>query len=188
MNQIAPIAPLKELDLFDAAADHFLRGCEERFARVVGHGKNGVTCTSTVTEYVIPGREFVLTDSNDYLVFWIGLNGGRIFFITRFVGKADALSQTFHFSFGGAEKIGWSFNFEPIHDFDPDETSIWGTVDTGQKLIEKRSLHINDSDQTVIMTDAGCFWVNDIAMMLQSLLRTSQRNAVKNSEIMPAPL
>lgn len=188
MNSMA-VGVVRELDRFDAAADQFLLGCEHRFALVVGHNSESVSCTSCVTHYVIPGREFNLNDGADSLVFWVGLNGGRIFFISRFVGKPEELKAAFLFSFGGAAKIGWDFHYEPVT-LEGHETSIWGTVDTGKALTEivgerERSHELHPADR---LTNDGCFWVNDIAMMLQSLLRTSQRHGIKNSSSSPAPL
>lgn len=188
MSTATAVRPqVHELDQFDAAADYFLRGCEERFSRIVGYGPT-LVCSSNVTHYVIPGREFCLSDGGKSLTAWIGLNGDRIFFITRYLATPDALREKFHFSLGGAEKVGWHFHFEPVHHAAQPETSIWGTVQTGDRLICPRTIPPTICGATQQLTDAGCFWVNDIAMMLQSLLRTGQRSGLKNGEHAPAPL
>lgn len=184
---------VKELDIFDAAADHFLLACEERFSKVVGHNSSGVTSESFVTHFVIPGREFTLSDGNHCLTFWVGINGGRIFFITRYIGEPEGLREVFRFSLGGAEKIGWDFYYEKVEHAGEEkspvsETSIWGTVDTGHKLTAKRATARREGELDNVLTDEGCFWVNDIAMMLQSLLRTSQRHNIINGTTPPAPL
>lgn len=139
------------------------------------------------TNYVLDGRTFVVrTSSGDY-PFWLGVNGPRLFFIAYVTGvDAEAAQREFAFCFGGAAKVGWEMNYEPIEN----GVSIWATCMTDRTLplvIEDKNVTINNGRKGVL-TQEGAFWVNDIAMMVQSWVRTCERKSIRRHEMEPAPL
>lgn len=110
---------------------------------------------------------------------WVGINVRRI--STIYFVKVDRpddvkrISDIFKFTFGGAEKVGYHTNFE-YSEIDGERiVSMWSTVQTEQGILG------NPAEQL--------FWVQDIAMMTQSVARTAWRNKLSlftNTE--PGPL
>lgn len=116
---------------------------------------------------------------------WCGVNVRRIIVIYRVENPRPDVSQAafaarlrdiFAFSLGGAESVGYHVNYEPV----PGEAalvSIWVSVDAAADLL-------TDSAQKL-------FWAQDIAMMTESLLRTTLRHADEvrpHLRSAPAPL
>lgn len=139
------------------------------------------------TDYVLDGRTFSVHTSVGEFPFWVGINGPRLFFIA-YISGADAqlAKEQFAFCFGGAAKVGWEMNYEPIDG----GVSIWATCMTDRALplvVADPSVTINFA-QKAKLTQEGAFWVNDIAMMVQSWVRTCERQGVCRHAMEPAPL
>lgn len=116
---------------------------------------------------------------------WCGVNVRRLIVIylmenprprvsqARFV---ERLKEIFAFSLGGAEKVGYALNFEPVPD-KKNLVSVWVSVETAPELL-------TDSGQKL-------FWAQDIAMMTESVLRTALRHSTDVRPCLsdlPAPL
>jgi hypothetical protein len=118
---------------------------------------------------------------------WIGINVGRIFAIFWIKTPEgtpateeyiNQLQKTFSFTFGGAEKVGYHTYFEPATVGNGESleniVSIWSSADTKQNLL------LNQSEQL--------FWLQDIAMMIESFWRTAIRSGITISSQEPSPL
>ncbi len=118
------------------------------------------------------GHEFTILDgSTPVLRMWCGLNVHRLIVIYHFVNPdpetgssdfANVLETVFRFTFGGAKALKYSVSYEPV----PDKmnlVSVWATV----------------AGERGLLTDPAekLFWAQDVAMMTESVIRTSQRNA-----------
>ena len=129
----------------------------------------------------------MITSGRGQFRFWLGINGPRLFFIVYVTGVSDkGARDAFAFCFGGAEKVGWDLNYEPIED----GVSIWATCMTNRDLpltVENLQLKVN-GEPAPELTAEGAFWVNDIAMMVQSWVRTCERRSIANHPLEPAPL
>lgn len=139
------------------------------------------------TDYVLDGRTFSVQTSAGEFPFWVGVNGPRLFFIA-YISGADAqlAKEQFAFCFGGAAKVGWEMNYEPIDG----GVSIWATcmTDRALPLVLEDANKIVDFKAKASLTQEGAFWVNDIAMMVQSWVRTCERKNIQRHELEPAPL
>jgi hypothetical protein len=166
----------------DADATFFINAMIARFGRIIGTSGNPVTVTAAPSNYVVPGADIVVADSGANVPVWIGVNCGRIIFIVRLAEKPDRCREVFEFAFGGAAKVGWSFHYEPTQS--GEETSVWGTVETNALFVEGR----HDTIPGATLTRDGAFWGNDTALMMQSAIRTIQRENVSLSAMMPEPL
>lgn len=166
----------------DADANFFIRAVIARFGRIIGDSGNPVTLTSAASNYVVPGAGVVVADGGVSVPVWIGVNCGRIFFIVRLAEKPDRCRELFEFAFGGAAKVGWSFYYQPTDS--SEETSVWGTVETNALFVNGG----HDTIQGAALTRDGVFWANDIGLMMQSAMRTIQRQNVALSTIMPEPI
>ena len=111
--------------------------------------------------------------------FWVGINVKRL--STIYFVKVDSEQQVeelrniFRFTFGGAAKVGYETNFEYAEIDGEKIVSIWSTAMADNAILG------NPAEQL--------FWVQDIAMMTQSLIRTAVRHNVclyTNTE--PGPL
>jgi hypothetical protein len=143
----------------------------------------------TDTSYVLPGRTcWIRTETGDY-PFWVGINGPRLFFIAWMAEiTAERAQEVFKFCFGGAEKVGWQVNYEPL---EGGGVSVWANCMTerDKPLTTNASSHgISSTPVQYALTEDGLFWVTDIAMMVQSWIRTSQRHGIKCHAKEPAPL
>tara|TARA_Y100000310_G_scaffold341227_1_gene439708 strand:+ start:1317 stop:1973 length:657 start_codon:yes stop_codon:yes gene_type:complete len=140
------------------------------------------------------GKSYILTTCGRKYSLWFGLNVKRLFAIyfieadlnnkhfkssgydISINGYKKWLSQeAFLFTFLGAQKVGYSVNFEISKIDDKDIISIWCTVDC--------------SEDFPFSSSERLFWAQDIAMMTESLIRTAFRNNIKVShDIQPRPL
>lgn len=143
----------------------------------------------TDTAYVLPGRTCWLTTASGEFKFWVGINGPRLFFIAWMADiTPERAKDVFQFCFGGAEKVGWQVNYEPL---DGGGVSVWANcmTDPDKPLTAPSdSAGFTTAQSNYTLTDDGLFWVTDIAMMVQSWIRTSERHAIKCHPKEPAPL
>jgi hypothetical protein len=161
--------------------DEITRACQ----RIVLSDDTHPEVLSRPTEYVIDGQTITLRTKGGDFPFWVGLNGPRIFFIAYVADIHKELAkETYKFTFGGAAKIGWAISSEDL----PGGVSIWGTLDG--KFDEPLATVVPQAGRDPIaeLTDIGLFWATDIAMMVQSWVRTSERANITRHEREPAPL
>lgn len=151
------------------------------------HGK--VTVEQEATTHVIDGRLFTV-QSHDLagkpflkVKFWVGVNDKRLFYITYIELAPIQCKEIFQFCFGGAESAGWKMNYECIVGYAAPTTSVWATVESAEYLMERPRPNLPEE-----FTRAGRFWAVDIAMMVQSQIRTMERHFVKCSGYNPEPL
>lgn len=157
--------PLSAMSLSDRRARFFLNALAERSALIVGHSGRPVHVASRRTDYVIPGVLIAISDGDHSNHAWIGVNERRLFYIQRFRLDAASLERVFHFCFGGATKVGWTFNFEPVGD---EEVSVWGTLWPQMAFTETAGESTIREDSGLVapmlqLTPDGHFWVNDLA-------------------------
>lgn len=175
-------APVNAMTLSDRRARYFLNALVERCRLIVGQSGRPVHITSTRTDYVIPGVLIAVTDDGHTSHVWMGVNERRLFYIQRFRLALSDVETLFHFCFGGATKVGWTFNFEPVGD---KEVSVWGTMWPQTTFTESSGSTVREENSLVApllqLTSDGHFWVNDLAMMLQSSFRVAQRHGVLDS-------
>lgn len=129
------------------------------------------------------GAAYRLQAEEHVLRVWIGLNVSRlfvIFWIDEAGGAhgpaptAAALQEVFRFTFGGAEDVGYRTRYEAARAGERQIVSIWSTVDCGSNLLSEPSKRL--------------FWIQDIAMMIESFWRTSIRNGLQTADVEPGPL
>lgn len=165
----------------------FYQEIENACLRIVGTSGDLAAVETTKTHYVIEGITFNIKTNRGVFPFWIGINGPRIFFIAYVGGiEKDQAAQSFGFCFGGAEKVGWQINYEPIDD----GVSIWATCMTDRNFpLSVKQEHVRESGRaTYSLTADGLFWATDIAMMVQSWVRTCERKNIDRHSLEPAPL
>jgi hypothetical protein len=110
---------------------------------------------------------------------WVGINVKRLgviyFSKVKSADDTQRLKDIFKFTFGGAETVGYTTNFEyVVLDGEP-IVSIWSTA------VAENAILGNPSEQL--------FWVQDVAMMTQSLARTALRNDINlYTSAEPGPL
>jgi hypothetical protein len=131
------------------------------------------------------GANYTLSTSTTTAKIWLGVNIDRIIVIYFLKGikKADAM-QTFSYTFGGAESVGYKVNFEEaiIGDTSEEILSIWCTWPKIQNSDNLATELLNHPEKKL-------FILQDIAMMTQSFLRTAQRNKINICTITdPGPL
>lgn len=167
---------------FDNGMFAFHDALAERLRKVMQTSSKPMEVEIRISTYVIPGFHYEIhADHGDKFMIWIGANFQRLFFITRMNMDAERAKEVFKFTFGGAESIGWHMNYEKIGE---NEVSIWATRMCEDSLVKDFDIGKGDA----ILTKTGAFWAIDIGMMVQSLIRTAQRNNVKPSENLPEPL
>lgn len=110
---------------------------------------------------------------------WIGINVKRlsVIYFAKVDGPADEerLRELFRFTFGGASKLGYDTNFQYVEIDGEKIVSIWSTVMADSAILG------NPAEQL--------FWIQDVAMMTQSVARTAVREGIDlNSKIEPGPL
>lgn len=110
---------------------------------------------------------------------WVGINVKRlgVIYFAKVHGPEalEDLKEAFKFTFGGAEKVGYHTNFEYALLDGEHVVSMWSTAEAEHAILG------NPSEQL--------FWVQDVAMMTQSIARTGIRNSIDlytNAE--PGPL
>lgn len=182
------MAHTAEMALSDYRAAFFLTTVVERCRRILGHSESQVRIEYRRTDYVIPGVLMTMTDCGHANRVWLGANENRLFYIQRFALLPAEAKRLFQFCFEGASKVGWAFNFEPAGDA---QVSVWGTVHPDVILTEPTGATLREQTGLMVpllrLTADGAFWVNDVALMLQSSIRVAQRNVVYDGEA-PAPL
>lgn len=127
----------------------------------------------------IYGANYEISLADFRMRMWVGINVRRIgvIYFVKADSSADVenIREIFKFTFGGAEKVGYHTNFEYSELDDESIVSMWSTVQTENGILG------NPAEQL--------FWVQDIAMMTQSVARTAWRNKLSlltNTE--PGPL
>lgn len=177
--------PIEKTVRLEAGA--LLEGIQSACQRVVSMDGSGVSVTSTDTAYVLDGRTFTVQAYDGPYRFWCGTNNPRLFWICHMQRiDVEKAREAFRFCFGGAEKAGWNVNYERLTD--GSGVSIWATCITDRE----RPLCVYENDingaAAASMTAEGVYWATDIAMMVQSWIRTSQRFGFSCHPGMPAPL
>lgn len=110
---------------------------------------------------------------------WVGINVKRLSVIyfakAEDVGDSARMERVFKFTFDGAKEVGYHTNFEFATFDEKPLVSIWSTALAEQAILG------NPAEQL--------FWVQDIAMMTQSVARTALRNnIVLYTSAEPGPL
>lgn len=145
-----------------------------------------VTVTPLVRDSGIHGKRKDIYGSNYELQLgtfkmrmWVGINVKRlsvIYFVK--VNESDSvehLEDVFKFTFSGAQKVGYNTNFEHVSIEGEHLVSIWSTVFATDAILGHPTEQL--------------FWVQDIAMMTQSVARTAVRNNINlNTNVEPGPL
>lgn len=110
---------------------------------------------------------------------WVGINVKRLSVI--YFAQADSpadearFRDLFRFTFGGASKLGYDTNFQYVEIDGEKVVSIWSTVMADSAILG------NPAEQL--------FWIQDVAMMTQSLARTAVREGIDfNTKTEPGPL
>jgi hypothetical protein len=135
--------------------------------------------SSVETAYVIRGNAVNIATATGQFPFWVGVNGRRLFFIANVSVDPKAAEHAFQFCFGGAQAVGWKINYQPIEG----GTSIWGTCMTTDGVVARSAV------ERCSLSEEGLFWATDIAMMVQSWVRTCERAGIGSHPTMaPAPL
>ena len=138
-----------------------------RNANIHGHRKD------------IYGANYEISLNSFKMQVWVGINVKRlgiIYFVEVDGPEMLAkLESDFRFTFGGAEKVGYHTNFEYACTEDEKVISIWSTAFAENAILG------NPAEQL--------FWVQDLAMMTQSVARTAVRhNWNLNTKTLPGPL
>jgi hypothetical protein len=129
------------------------------------------------------GAAYEIASGPHRLRAWIGLNVSRLFVIVWIAvpdAEADAaafahrLRGMFEFTFGGARSVGYDTHFEPAAVRSQRIVSLWSTVDCKHNLLLEPSHRL--------------FWLQDMAMMVESFWRTVRRNGLVVSDLEPGPL
>ena len=132
------------------------------------------------------GRDYRLHSSHTQVRLWVGLNVHRVIVIVFCqrppqlddIGFVTLLQESFHDTINGARAIGYDephFQVENIngHDF----ASIWLTWDVGT------------AQDFLTHSPSQLFFAQDVAMMVQSFLRTAQRRKLQlSTPLIPMPL
>ena len=109
---------------------------------------------------------------------WLGLNVDRlicIYFVSAGPQDVPRLRETFAYTFGGAEKVGYSWFVEPAIRDGEQVVSMW--------------LAASDANGILNHPDKRLFWAQDVAIMTQSFLRTAHRAGVQPPKsAVPGPL
>lgn len=145
-----------------------------------------VTVTPVVRNAGIHGKRKDIYGSNYELHLgsfkmrmWVGINVKRlsvIYFVKTDISDSVAhLEEIFKFTFSGAQKAGYDTNFERVFMDGEHLVSIWSTVFAADAILGHPTEQL--------------FWVQDIAMMTQSVARTAARNNLDlNTGAEPGPL
>jgi hypothetical protein len=125
------------------------------------------------------GANYDLSMDDFRMRMWIGINVKRLSVIYfAAVGDASELEQlekSFYFTFAGAAKLGYETNFQYVEFEGEKLVSIWTTVMADNVILG------NPAEQL--------FWVQDLAMMTQSFIRTAVRDKIQiNTKTEPGPL
>lgn len=176
-------------DIFSKKASPFYDEVLTACRRIISMDGMPAKVEMEPSAYVLQGNTFKVRTTKGLFSFWLGVNGPRLFFITHARDiDPERARAVFSFCFGGAQKVGWDINFEPLDN----GVSIWGTCMTDRRtsLTEKsqNSTQGLNHEPVFHLTEDGLFWALDVAMMVQSWIRTSERNKIECHEMEPAPL
>ncbi len=110
---------------------------------------------------------------------WVGINVKRlgVIYFVKVNGpdELENLKEAFKFTFDGAEKVGYHTNFEYASLDGEHVVSMWSTA------VAENAILGNPAEQL--------FWVQDVAMMTQSIARTGIRRGINlYSTAEPGPL
>lgn len=110
---------------------------------------------------------------------WVGINVKRlsVIYFVQATGEDDVelFKKKFHFTFAGASKLGYDTNFQYANVDGERFVSIWSTVMADKVVLG------NPAEQL--------FWIQDVAMMTQSFIRTAVREQLHiHTQIEPGPL
>jgi hypothetical protein len=110
---------------------------------------------------------------------WIGINVKRlsvIYFVKADgLESVDALKEALHFTFSGASKLGYETYYQYVEVDGEKLISVWSTVMADNVILG------NSAEQL--------FWIQDIAMLTQSVARTAVRHDLDlNTTVEPGPL
>lgn len=167
----------------------FFDQVEDRLRRIRPM-KGVATVARKPTSFVMDGEHFTVgSDDPNYadmaITFWLGLNEHRMIFITYLNRDSKECSKVFQFCFAGAQKAGWDINYEDLDRHMVGDVltgcSVWGSCTADQPMV-------NCAVADGILTPAGHFWSTDVAMMVQSILRTAERQGIASLEKLPEPL
>lgn len=145
---------LARIELPQMAADQTV-GVQlfERLATVHGRRKD------------IFGANYEISLGDFRMRMWVGINVRRltVIYFVPVDSRADVatIQEEFRFTFSGAQKVGYHTHFEYGEVSDEKFVSIWSTVMTEQGILGYPAEQL--------------FWMQDIAMMTQSLARTALR-------------
>lgn len=121
------------------------------------------------------GANYNLKTDNIKTKMWVGFNVDRIIvaYFIKDTGSVESIKNTFKYTFGGAESVGYKINFEEatIKNSEEKVLSIWCTW----PAIQDSS---NISTELLGNPEKKLFIIQDIAMMTQSFIRTAERNSV----------
>jgi hypothetical protein len=171
---------MEKIAAFEKTMGVFHLSLIDRFQKIQQMSGKAPIVEMQETTYVIPGYTYELKCDNDvFYNVWVGANFERLFFIMRFATTSDIAKGKFKFAFGGAEDVGWNPKYEDVDG----EVSIWTTRMTDCPLVSDP-----DEEGKATITRMGSFWAVDIAMMLQSVIRTAQREQIAPSLKLPEPL
>lgn len=127
----------------------------------------------------IYGANYDIHIENFKMRMWVGINVKRLSVIyfakVENPNDVEKLRDVFRFTFSGAKSVGYDTNFEYVEIGGERLVSIWSTV------LAEFAILGNPAEQL--------FWVQDVAMMTQSLARTALRKGVDlYSREEPGPL
>jgi hypothetical protein len=129
------------------------------------------------------GSAYEVASGEHRIKVWLGLNVTRLFAIFWVAVPEDEpdaakfnerLRQIYEFTFGGAQRVGYHTYFESVTVENTRIISIWSSVDTEHNLLLEPSRRV--------------FWLQDIAMMIESFWRTSIRHGLSTARQDPSPL
>ena len=141
------------------------------------------------TDYVVPGRSFVVDTSNGLFQFWFGMNAPRLMFYALVEGRPYFNAEdAFRYMSASAGTVSWDILCEPLDD------RLWGLVATSSPehdvpLVTKAASHSGDrgAEERSMLTDRGRYWVQEAALLVQGWLRTCERHRIRCSELAPMP-
>lgn len=120
------------------------------------------------------GVNYILKTSGAQMKMWLGLNVDRVIVIYFIKGiSVEEAKNIYKYTFGGAETVGYNINYETtmLPKNNEEIISIWCTWPKIQNADNLATDLLNHPEKKL-------FIIQDIAMMTQSFMRTSQRAKV----------
>jgi len=151
------------------------------------HGDR-VAVRAVDTDYVVPGRTYVLDTASGLFQFWLGVNGPRLMFYALADGVPHYTAEhAFRFLSASAITTSWDVLCEPLPE------GLTGLVatsspDHGIRLVEPadRSTAEEHSLRSTL-TELGSYWARETALLAQGWLRSCLRNSIRCAEQEPMP-